>query len=136
MERAISPDCLTSVQMIRKPCIPRRMRGISVTLIVLSVVSVDAGLDMGANLLPGGRGTGFKVWAPYATSVKVELRKASTTGGSEVAVELVKGDGNIWYGVDEAAGAGDDYRYLVEAGWNDCFDQEGAILKRRDPYAR
>lgn len=113
------------------------MHGMLVMLLVLCiVVTVDAGLDMGARLLPGGRGTGFKVWAPHATSVKVELRKASATGGSDVAVELVKGDGNIWYGEDAAAQQGDYYRYLVESGWNDCFNSEGAVLKRRDPYAR
>ena len=78
----------------------------------LWTVSVDAGLDMGARVLQDGRGCSFKVWAPHAKSVEVELRKGTATAG--VATLALQQDGNIWHGVSEEVGAGDDYRFAVE----------------------
>jgi len=59
--------------------------------------NTDAALDMGARLLPGGRGIGFKVWAPHASSVNVEMKKATATNVDET-LALVKGGENVWYG--------------------------------------
>ena len=42
----------------------------------------------------------------------------------------------MWHGEAASACAGDDYRYAIDSTWNDCFDTEGAVLYRRDPYAR
>lgn len=102
-------------------------------LLVVWAGTVDAALDMGARVLPGGRGVSFKVWAPHASAVNVELRKASAETDT---IALQKGDGNTFYGETPNAEAGDDFRYAVESAWNDCVDVEGKVLFRRDPYAR
>src|SRR5690348_12213805 len=59
---------------------------------------------LGAVPLGDGR-TSFRVWAPAARTVAVEL------GGEDRPLE--RGDDGIWHGVLEAA-AGDDYRYVLD----------------------
>ena len=79
----------------------------------LWMVSVEAGLDMGACVRQDGRGCSFKVWAPHASSVEVDLRKASAKG-ERTSFALQRGDENIWFGESKDAVAGDDYRYAVQ----------------------
>ena len=100
---------------------------------LLVLACAHAGLDMGSTLLPSG-GAGFKVWAPHASFVRVELELKATN--SKEILELSRGENDVWYGESQSATAGDDYRYAVESTWNDCFENEGAVLYRRDPYAR
>jgi hypothetical protein len=78
-------------------------------------------------------GASFKVWAPHASAVRVELKRAS---GSAETLDMVKWDNNLWHSEAASAAPGDDYRYALESTWNDCFATEGNTLFRRDPYAR
>lgn len=116
----------------RVPALPRPL-----ILIFMLSTSIDAALDMGATLLPDGRGCGFKIWAPHASAMRVEILPGiSTTATVEHTIELKRGDGNHWYGESDRAHAGCDYRIALESSWNDCYSTEGGTLFRRDPYAR
>src|SRR6185312_10912928 len=59
---------------------------------------------LGAVPLGDGR-TSFRVWAPAARRVAVELERADHP--------LERGDDGVWHGVLEAAD-GDDYRYVLD----------------------
>jgi maltooligosyltrehalose trehalohydrolase len=61
---------------------------------------------LGAVPLGDGR-VSFRVWAPAARTVAVELNGADRA--------LARGDDGVWHGILEAA-AGDDYRYVLDGG--------------------
>ena len=106
-------------------------------LITVQIFSIDAALDMGATLLSDGRGCSFKVWAPHASEMRVEVKPgAAAIATEEHTIVLQRGDGDMWYGECDRAHAGCDYRIALESSWNDCYSTEGATLYRRDPYAR
>ena len=98
-------------------------------LLVVLADRADAALDMGARVMAGGRGVSFKVWAPHASSVNVELRKASA--GTDTFA-LQKGDGSIFYGETADAEAGDDYRYAVEVSYPQTFARAALVQARSD----
>lgn len=98
-------------------------------LLVVWAGTVDAALDMGARVLPGGRGVSFKVWAPHASAVNVELRKASAETDT---IALQKGDGNTFYGETPNAEAGDDFRYAVEVSYPQAFARAALFLATSD----
>ena len=54
----------------------------------MTLQNSQAALDMGARVLPGGRGCSFKVWAPHGENVRVEVRKGD--GGVGIAQETVE----------------------------------------------
>lgn len=72
----------------------------------------------------------FRVWAPHADLVEIEFDNgacqplAVEDGGSHHRLRL------------DSARPGDRYRLRVHSNWNDCFEREGAVLLRRDPWAR
>jgi maltooligosyltrehalose trehalohydrolase len=106
-------------------------------LIAVLSTSIDAALDMGATLLPDGRGCSFKFWSPHASAMRVEiLPGVSKTATEKHTIELQRGDGNHWFGESDRAFGGCDYRIALESSWNDCYSTEGGTLFRRDPYAR
>jgi 1,4-alpha-glucan branching enzyme len=99
----------------------------------------NAHMHMGAVRLADKPGYSFRVWVPHANGVKIELKDvASKTAAA--TFDLVRreenGNPNVWYAECDEAKLGDEYRVCVESSWNDCFAQEGAVLYRRDPYAR
>lgn len=77
---------------------------------------IPAGIDIGA--LPVAGGVRFRVWAPAATTVEVEVPAA---GGRK---SLLQRDGEYFQGV-VAAAAGDDYWYWLDG-----------TLRRPDPASR
>lgn len=106
-------------------------------LLWMIFISTEAALDMGATLLPDGRGCSFKIWAPHASAIRVEiLPGVAVTAPEKHTIELKRGDCDRWYGESDRAQAGCDYRIALESSWNDCYSTEGATLYRRDPYAR
>ena len=62
-------------------------------------------LPWGANLLPGGAATRFRLWAPSSDAVSLEVE------GREPLPMRPEGEG--WYGVTAPVGAGARYRYRV-----------------------
>jgi 1,4-alpha-glucan branching enzyme len=108
--------------------------------LLLLISTCKANLDMGAVRLPDKSGFRFKLWVPHAHSVKIELKDASAKDGAPRSVDLVRreehGNPNIWYAESPDAKVGEEYRVCIESSWNDCYASEGAILHRRDPYAR
>ena len=73
----------------------------------------------------------FRVWAPHGEDVTVELQ----CGESSVQEIRLTREGDFWIGQARCA-PGDRYRIAMGSTWNDCFQQEGAKLFRRDPCAR
>eukprot|EP00929_Paragymnodinium_shiwhaense_P063067 TRINITY_DN31530_c0_g1_i1.p1 TRINITY_DN31530_c0_g1~~TRINITY_DN31530_c0_g1_i1.p1 ORF type:complete len:635 (+),score=153.25 TRINITY_DN31530_c0_g1_i1:65-1906(+) len=71
----------------------------------------------------------FRVWAPHGENVEVEI------DGKEQPVPLQHEGGGFWAGQTEAS-PGQRYRICMGSWWNDCYQQEGARLVRRDPCAR
>jgi 1,4-alpha-glucan branching enzyme len=85
-----------------------------------------AGLDpirMGS--WPTTVGTAFRVWAPHASAVAVQLLDGAMAGRSFVLAAEV---GGHWSAEVAGAAAGD--MYLYEVTWG------GQVLQRIDPYAR
>mmetsp|Transcript_31889 Transcript_31889/g.80855 ORF Transcript_31889/g.80855 Transcript_31889/m.80855 type:complete len:597 (+) Transcript_31889:91-1881(+) len=76
----------------------------------------------------------FRVWAPHGDGVAVEF-EALAGGGAHPELPLVR-VGDFWEGEAEGLAPGQRYRIAMGSSWNDCFQQEGARLLRRDPCAR
>ena len=81
---------------------------------MISAVTTTAGaargwrLERGAQLTP--EGVRFSVWAPTAKRVAVRV----TTDGRERDHALARGDDGVWSGLVGSAGAGSDYRYVLD----------------------
>jgi 1,4-alpha-glucan branching enzyme len=107
--------------------------------LLILIHACNAHMNMGAVPLANKGGYSFRVWVPHANSVKVEIKDVASKDAA-ATVDLVRreehGNPNVWYAESEEAKLGDQYRVCVESSWNDCFSQEGAVLYRRDPYAR
>lgn len=73
----------------------------------------------------------FRIWAPHARRVCIELASGRFV---DLAPETV--NEHFWSGEAGGLAPGARYRVVLESSWNDCFDREGAVLVRRDPYAR
>lgn len=73
----------------------------------------------------------FRVWAPHGETVRVEYPDREPT-----ALLREPDAPGFWSAVATGLTPGDRYRILLTSSWNDCFHQEGAELRRRDPYAR
>ncbi len=68
-------------------------------------------LTRGATVLPGG-GVRFEVWAPLAERLGVRLY--GRDGAPCADVELERDDAGVFSGVVADAGAGDDYRFVLD----------------------
>jgi len=78
-------------------------------------------------------GLQLKVWVPHANAVSVELLASS----EEVVRLPLSGEGEHWGGIVRGKlTTGSKYRFIVDSSHNDCYALEGALLERRDPYAR
>lgn len=73
----------------------------------------------------------FRVWAPHANQVHVELAR-----GTSLPLAAERGNPHFWSGDADNVAPGDRYQVVLEPNWNDCYDREGLTLRRRDPYAR
>ena len=62
-------------------------------------------LPWGANLLPDGSGTRFRIWAPSTREVSLEIE-------GRVPVSL-RAEGNDWFSAEAPVGAGTKYRFRV-----------------------
>ena len=83
------------------------------------------GDDLGATLTDNG--TCFKVWAPTASRVQLNLFEAGDGGEAYETVEMTRGEQGVWT-AEAACGAGTYYTYLV----NTSAGEQEAV----DPYAR
>lgn len=83
------------------------------------------GDDLGA--VPGENGTVFKVWAPTAGRVLLNLFEAGDGCDAYETLEMVRGEKGVW-SAEAPCGAGTYYTYLVTTA---AGEQEAV-----DPYAR
>jgi len=70
-------------------------------------------LDLGANVVEGGGGVRFRLWAPNARLVEVVLEHPD---GAQQRHALIPDDDGYHDGVIEVAQAGDRYRYALDDG--------------------
>ena len=83
------------------------------------------GDDLGA--VPGENGTTFKVWAPTASKVVLNLFEAGDSGEAYDRVEMTRGEQGVW-STEQPCGAGTYYTYTVTT----VVGEQEAV----DPYAR
>ena len=83
------------------------------------------GDDLGATIRAGE--TAFKVWAPTASAVKLNLFEAGDGGTAYVTVDMIRGDKGVWYAT-APCGHGTYYTYTVTT----AVGTQEAV----DPYAR
>jgi len=96
----------------------------------LSLDNITPSTPMGATIIPQ-TGTTFKVWAPCALEVYVNIKKNNTAGWDTQKAEsrkLTKNTDGYWEGFDPDAGDGDEYIYYISG--------TGGESRKRDPYAR
>ncbi len=84
------------------------------------------GNDLGAVIQDGG--TTFKVWAPTASEVKLNLFSDGHTESLIKTVSMVKGERGVWSHTEEGSGHGTYYTYTVTTS---VGTQEAT-----DPYAK
>lgn len=98
--------------------------------------SPSATAALGARLLPGGNGTSFRVWAPYASAANVMLSTAG--GGAPTSIALAPDAGNraYWSADINGAQAADLYQFSIQNRGGDRYDPGGLPLLRTDPCAR
>ncbi|MBQ4381768.1 MAG: type I pullulanase [Oscillospiraceae bacterium] len=85
------------------------------------------GDDLGAVLSPDGKSTAFKVWAPTASQVKLNLFRSGSGGGAYEVLDMVRGEKGVW-SASASCGHGTYYTYSVTTS---VGTQEAV-----DPYAR
>ena len=85
------------------------------------------GDDLGAVLSEDGKSTTFKLWAPTAAKVVLNLFKEGNGGSAYASVEMGKGEQGVWQSI-QACGAGTYYTYTVTTS---AGEQEAV-----DPYAK
>ncbi len=83
------------------------------------------GDDLGATI--GESGTVFRVWAPTASRVQLNLFEAGDGCDAYECLEMIQGEKGVWH-AEAACGAGTYYTYLVTTA---AGEQEAV-----DPYAR
>ncbi len=70
-----------------------------------------SGDDLGATI--NGDSTTFKVWAPTASKVVLDLYKKGDTEAAYKNVEMTRGDKGVWSHTEQGAGHGTYYTYTV-----------------------
>jgi len=90
---------------------------------------------MGANMLPGGVGASFRVWAPNAAAVSVNIQENHNEPLS--VLSLTPDPSNSAYFSADIGGVviGDEYRFSITNNGVGP-DNPGGIFERVDPYAR
>ena len=83
------------------------------------------GDDLGA--VPGENGTCFKLWAPTASRVTLNLYEAGNGGSAYSRIDMIRGEKGVW-SVNDPCGPGTYYTYTVTTALG---AQETA-----DPYAK
>ena len=83
------------------------------------------GDDLGATLSEGG--TAFKVWAPTASRVQLNLFEAGDCGEAYETIDMTRAEQGVWT-AEAACGAGTYYTYTV--------DTSAGVQEAVDPYAR
>ena len=87
---------------------------------------IYTGNDLGAYI--DGSATTFKVWAPTASKVVLNLYSAGNGGSAIANVEMVKGEKGVWSHTAETCGHGTYYTYTVTTS--------AGTQETPDPYAR
>ncbi|MBF0199463.1 MAG: alpha amylase C-terminal domain-containing protein [Planctomycetes bacterium] len=72
----------------------------------------------------------LRVWAPHAERVEVELGC-----GKIVAMSQETQTPDFHNLTLKGIKPGSQYRFLIHSSWNDCYEEEGEVLVRRDPWA-
>ncbi|MBQ6293325.1 MAG: type I pullulanase [Lachnospiraceae bacterium] len=85
------------------------------------------GDDLGAVLSEDGKSTTFKLWAPTAAKVVLNLFKEGDGGSAYASVEMGRGEKGVWQSM-QSCGAGTYYTYTVTTS---AGEQEAV-----DPYAK
>ncbi len=85
-----------------------------------------SGSDLGAYI--DGTATTFKVWAPTASKVVLNLYSAGNGGETIANVEMVKGEKGVWSHTAENCGHGTYYTYTVTTS--------AGTQETPDPYAK
>ena len=85
-----------------------------------------SGNDLGAYI--DGSATTFKVWAPTASKVVLNLYSAGNGGSAIANVEMVKGEKGVWSHTAETCGHGTYYTYTVTTS--------AGTQETPDPYAK
>eukprot|EP01054_Gregarina_sp_Poly1_P004931 Gregarina_sp_Poly_1__4930@NODE_2615_length_1914_cov_132_693016_g1658_i0_p1_GENE_NODE_2615_length_1914_cov_132_693016_g1658_i0NODE_2615_length_1914_cov_132_693016_g1658_i0_p1_ORF_typecomplete_len324_score34_09Alphaamylase/PF00128_24/3_9e33CBM_48/PF02922_18/3_6e07hDGE_amylase/PF14701_6/1_8e06GHL10/PF02638_15/9_5e05Glyco_hydro_70/PF02324_16/0_26Glyco_hydro_70/PF02324_16/15Cellulase/PF00150_18/0_0069GHL6/PF14871_6/0_021DUF4015/PF13200_6/0_023Melibiase/PF02065_18/3_6e03Melibiase/PF02065_18/0_047Glyco len=83
-------------------------------------------------------GLEFGLWAPHAKTIEVVFSNGRRfplvgSGKPEIWKCAIEKE-NQWRIPDDPTPV--TYHFEIDSSWNDCFITEGAILHRRDPYAR
>ena len=91
---------------------------------------------LGVNLLPNAAGASFRLWAPYASGVRLFLQP--NTGTVPVSFDLARDRDNAAYWPADIAGvvSGHLYQFVVQNRGGDRYDPGGLPLLRADPCAR
>jgi len=87
---------------------------------------IYTGNDLGAYI--SGSDTTFKVWAPTASKVVLNLYSAGNGGETIANVEMVKGEKGVWSHTAENCGHGTYYTYTVTTS--------AGTQETPDPYAK
>lgn len=91
---------------------------------------------LGAVLFPDKSGSSFRVWAPYASAVKVMLQPNSATPAVSLALAQDAGNPAYWSVDVLDAVAGHLYQFAIQNRGGDKYDPGGLPLLRADPCAR
>src|SRR6266540_4805998 len=88
-----------------------------------------ANTGMGCNLLPGGAGASFRVWAPKAAGVDVLLRRNNDDAYVPLALARDGAGADYWSADVSGVRDGEEYRFRMSLG-------PGRTTEHVDPYAR
>uniref|UniRef100_A0A7S0N4K5 1,4-alpha-glucan branching enzyme n=1 Tax=Pyramimonas obovata TaxID=1411642 RepID=A0A7S0N4K5_9CHLO len=82
-------------------------------------------------------GVYIRAWIPHGKRVFVEVKKEGETEKFDRVPLHQEGKEPYWGGLLKGIiSIGSKYRLVIEPTWNDCYEQEGYEVTRRDPYAR
>jgi 1,4-alpha-glucan branching enzyme len=91
---------------------------------------------LGANLLPGGAGAAFRVWAPNASAVNVRLSPDAATPPTVLPLGADPAQPGYWSADVSGVAAGHRYQFDVTNKGGDPYNPGGLPLLRVDPCAR
>jgi 1,4-alpha-glucan branching enzyme len=105
------------------------------TLYTVLKAPSDPTSGMGANLLVGGKGASFRVWAPNASAVRVRLKPTDAEDYQDLPLSPDASNPE-YFSADIGGAAGEhQYRFSITNNGLGAFNP-GGLFERVDPYAR